>query len=103
LRSVLAAGVARAALTRRARSLLGEALSWQGRWRDTLSALVGVAGCHAASLGARVYLAVGALARALLEAAAATRDAACEGNEAAQLLAAGTRLRVDCAAGDAPH
>ena len=103
LRSVLAAGGDQADLTRRVRSLLGEALSWQGRWRDTLSALVGVAGSHAASLRARAYLALGELARALPEAAAATRDAACEGNEAAQLLAAGTRLRVDCAAGDAPH
>jgi DNA-binding NtrC family response regulator len=103
LRSVLAAGVAQPDLTRRARSLLGEALSWQGRWRDALSALVDVAGCHAASLRTRGYLALGELARALPEAVAATQAAVCEGNEAAQLLAAVTRLRVDIAAGDAPH
>ncbi len=76
---------------------------WQGRWRDALSALVDVAGCHAASLRTRGYLALGELARALPEAAAATKAADREGNEAAQLLAAVTRLRVDVAAADAPH
>src|SRR4029078_7124330 len=40
LRSVLAAGIDHSDLTRRARSLLGEALLWQGRWRDALAALV---------------------------------------------------------------
>ncbi len=103
LRSVLAAGAPQADLTRRARSLLGEALSWQGRWRDALAALADVAGCHAASVRTRAYLALGELAWALPEAAAATNAANREGNEAAQLLAAVTRLWVDVASADAPH
>jgi DNA-binding NtrC family response regulator len=103
LRSVLAACVAPAAVAHPARSLLGEALSWQGRWRDALSALDDVAGCHAASFRARAYLALGELARALPEAVAATEAAAHEGEDAARLLAAITRLRVDVAARDASH
>ena len=103
LRSVLAASVDPPDVEHRARSLLGEALVWQGRWRDALSALVDVAGCHAASLRTRGYLALGELARALPEAAAATEAADREGNDAARLLAAAARLRVDVAAGDASH
>src|SRR5206468_9969427 len=54
LRSVLAAAVAPAGIAHRARSLLGEALAWQARWREALSAQIGRASCRE-----RVYMSGG--------------------------------------------
>jgi DNA-binding NtrC family response regulator len=103
LRSVLAPSIAPPEIADRARSLLGEALWWQGRWREALNVLDAVAGCHAASVRTRCLLALGELARAVAEAVAATDAAAREGKAAARLLAVTARLRVDLAMRDTAH
>jgi DNA-binding NtrC family response regulator len=100
LRSVLAVPEASPSVSGRARVLLGEALWWQGRWQEALAAVERQAGCPAACLRVRAYLAVGEIAHALQQASVAFASAHDDGERA---MAECARLRLDVAAGDSSH